>query len=63
MKDSKQYNSPDLSVIEITEKEFVMIGGGEGSTPDQLSRETNPYTDDDDPAGASRHSHNVWDEE
>lgn len=62
MKNSKQYNSPDLSVIEITEKEFVMIGGGEGSTPDQFSRDTKPY-DNEDADVSSRRQSNVWDEE
>lgn len=60
MKDFKQYNSPDLSVIELTEKYGVMQIIGEGSTHEALSRETKPYTDDNDSAGASRYSHNVW---
>lgn len=62
MKDFKQYSSPDLSVIELTEKYGVMQNIGEGSTHEVLSRDTKPY-DNEDAVASSRRQSNVWGEE
>lgn len=59
----QKYNTPEMTVVEIMGKDGVMIGIESEGNDGQLSRTANPYTDDNDSAGASRYSHNVWDEE
>lgn len=63
MKRLQTYNSPEMTVIEMTAIYGVMQNIGEGSTPEDLSRTATPHTDEDDPTGASRSQRNVWDED